>query len=57
MKKKPRKGLILALVLIISFSTGIILDQNNNKSNKTIPKKAKFVDNISYYTNWGENHR
>lgn len=57
MEKKPRKVLILALVLIISFSIGIILYQNNNKSNKTIPKKAKFVDNISYYMNWGENHR
>lgn len=57
MKKKSIKVLLLTLVLIISISIGIILYQNNNKSNNTIPKKAKFVDNIIYYTNWGENHR
>ncbi|MCR2042966.1 hypothetical protein [Anaerosalibacter massiliensis] len=49
MKIKTRNLLILVLVLIFSFSMGIILYKNNNKSNKSIPKKAKFVLNTIDY--------
>jgi hypothetical protein len=47
MKKIITKKIILVLVLVLSFSIGLIFYRTNN-SNKSVPKKAKFVNRIVY---------
>lgn len=51
MKKRHIKVLVLGLILIISFSIGMVLYKGNNKSNKTVPRRAKFVRSINYFIN------
>lgn len=47
MKKNLKNKLIIALLMILSISIGIVLYKSNN-SNKPIPKKAKLVSVIIY---------
>lgn len=46
-KKFATKKIIIVLVLVLSFSIGLIFYRTNN-SNKYVPKKAKFVSKITY---------